>query len=125
MSEGPYRVGQEVEVTYGARVAEVYAGGDGVPVLRLEPLDHSHASPPGGWVNPQIVNVKVVQETLPTAPGMYWAADGPASQAHMGNDHTDGKRFFYRNASSQWVDVGFGAPHPHDCPLIPLTEGPF
>lgn len=126
MSErGPYRVGQEVRVTYTARVAEVgevHSHREG-RVIRLE-----SAAIPTGWIDPdqEGLDVEVIGNPLPTEPGMYWSQvkDGD-SQGYMGNAHTDGKRFYYRNASLEWVDVGFGAPHPDDCPLNPLIDTPF
>lgn len=109
MSE--YRRGQEVEVSYRARVVETIAGSpDGTaPALRLEPIDRSHHSPPGGWVDPSIVNVKVLRQPLPTAPGIYWkVAD---DQKHMGDYHTDGREYHYLNSVGLWVDIGWGGPH--------------
>jgi hypothetical protein len=124
-SEGPYAVGQEVEVSYRARVAEVVAGRDeGVPpLLRLEALQsHDYSSPPGGWLSPAKVSVKVIAEALPTTPGMYYMQSDDPRQEHMGAHHTDGHEFHYLNHQGNWVDVGWGQPHHTDAPKL---KGPL
>ena len=123
---GTFRVGQEVEVTSRARVAEVSTGsaGHAPPILRLEPLDGSYNSPPGGWVDPQAVTVSVTREPLPSKPGIYWCND--TDQSSMTQWHTDGRQFHYLNTEGNWVDVGWGQPTVNDMPLNgPLVETPF
>jgi hypothetical protein len=111
-SEGPYRVGQTVEVSYAARVAEVVSGiaGRGT-LLRLEALgSQDYSSPPGGWLAPEKVNVRIVAEPLPTDPGMYLCSVGLAAQDGMGNYHADGCEFYYLTSEQRWVDIGWGQP---------------
>lgn len=126
-AESPtFRVGQEVQVSYRARVAEVIARSavaDGGPALRLEPVDGTHHSPPGGWVDPTQVIVEVTADALPDKPGIYWAND--EDQHAMDRWHTDGKQFHYLNTSGQWCDVGWGQPNPGMVLNGPLVELPF
>lgn len=107
-----YRVGQEVEVTYRARVAEVDAGigrpRAGVRV-RLEPV----ASVVTGWVDPEAkaLTIKVMQEPLPSEPGMYAKTVlTPADDAW----NVDGFEFYYLNSHGNWCDMGWGQPSPDD-----------
>lgn len=112
-----YRVGQEVEVTYRARVAEVDPG-IGRPRagvrLRLEPL----APAVTGWVEPESFggfSIKVVQEPLPTEPGMYAKV---VRRDEKNEWDTDGFEFFYLNRHGKWCDVGWGQPPSSDGPLL-------
>jgi hypothetical protein len=60
---------------------------------------------------------------LPTEPGMY--SEPEPDQTSQGGYHTDGLRFFYLNANSNWVDVGWGDPLSVDGPftrLEPVAE---
>jgi hypothetical protein len=106
-----YRVGQEVEVTYRARVAEVDAGigrpRSGVRV-RLEPV----ASVVTGWVDPEAkaLTIKVLREPLPDEPGMYRMLMARGNQENMGTHHIDGYEFYYLNSDGNWCDVGWGQP---------------
>lgn len=116
-----FRVGQEVQVTYRARVAEV---GSEHPdregrIIRLE----TNAIPTG-WVDPRQegLTVAIVTEPLPTIPGMYY--EPISEQEHMGKYHTDGKEFHYLNSDGNWCDVGWGTPS-GDERLYPLVETPF
>lgn len=105
-----YRVGQEVEVTYRARVAEVVTGNPlpGSTLLRLEAVESgNYATPPGGWVSPVAVNVTVVKEVLPTQQGMYALVVGRKQDDEY---DTDGFEFYYLNAQGNWCDVGWGQP---------------
>lgn len=122
-SEGPYRVGQEVEVSYRARVEEVGTGHlDGF--VRL-----GTAAGTTGWVRPsrEEFTVTVVREPLPEKPGLYrMKADDP-KQAHMGLWHSDGYEFHYLNTQNNWVDIGYGTPSMNDGlklegPLVLPTE---
>jgi len=116
-----FRVGQEVQVTYRARVVEV--GSVHPPregrVIRLE----TNAIPTG-WVDPAQdgLTIAIVSQPLPTMPGMYYEFVG--GQDHMHERHTDGKEFFYLNAEGNWCDVGWGSPS-GDETLYPLVETPF
>jgi hypothetical protein len=80
----------------------------------------------GAYISPDDpgITVTVTREALPSEPGMYWAEEG-TFQKSAGRARSDGKRFFYRNMIGEWVDLGWGAPHPDDCPLIALVELPF
>lgn len=124
-SEGPYRVGQEVEISYRARVAEVIPGRtDGMPpLLRLEALGSGdYSSPPGGWLSPTKVDVKVVREAMPSEPGLYRLKSSDPTQAHMGEWHTDGYEFHYLNTEGNWSDIGWGFPSGSDAEKL---EGPL
>jgi hypothetical protein len=108
-----YRVGQEVEVTYRARVAEVDAGigrpRSGVR-LRLEAL----APAVTGWVEPEAFggfSIKVITPPLPTQQGMYARVVGRESDDEY---DTDGFEFYYLNAQGNWCDVGWGQPSSTD-----------
>jgi hypothetical protein len=118
-----FRVGQEVCVSYYARVAEVGAEHPHREgrVIRLE----TNAIPTG-WIDPsqEGLTVTVVSQPLPTVPGMYYEHEEGEGQRHMGEYHTDGKRFYYLNARGNWCDVGWGAPS-GDEQLHPLVETPF
>jgi hypothetical protein len=118
-----YQVGQEVRVTLTARVAEVPGPTTrrARRVIRLEaPVISS------GWahLDDEEVKIELINGTLPTDPGVYWGEAGAEAQAHMGNFHTDGREFYYRNTSSEWVDIGWGEPSPSQT-LNPLTDRPF
>jgi len=116
-----FRVGQEVLVSYRARVVEV--GSVHPPregrVIRLE----TNAIPTG-WVDPaqEGLTIAIVSNPLPTIPGMYYEFVG--GQDHMHERHTDGKEFFYLNSEGNWCDVGWGSPS-GDETLYPLVETPF
>lgn len=117
-----FRVGQEVIVSYHARVAEVgsqhpYREGR---IIRLE----TNAIPTG-WIDPsqEGLSVTVISNPLPTVPGMYCTQEG-VPQSHMGDRHTDGKEFFYLNGDGNWCDVGWGVPSGDDR-MHPLVETPF
>ena len=118
-----YRVGQEVLVSYYARVAEVGAGHPQREgrVIRLETT-----AIPTGWIDPasEGLTVTIVSSPLPTEPGMYWQMDASGKQGEMGDHHTDGKEFHYLNGQGVWVDVGFGFPT-NDEPIYPLVQTPF
>lgn len=120
MESQTFRVGQEVEVTYRARVAEVDAG-IGRPRagvrLRLEAL----APAVTGWVEPSSFggfSIKVVSEApLPTEPGMYAKAVVREPRPAESEDdfwETDGLEFFYLNEHGNWCDVGWGSPAKDD-----------
>lgn len=122
-----YRVGQEVEVSYRARVAEVVPGGaadgSGAPLLRLEAVQSGdYSTPPGGWLSPARVNVKVVQEALPATPGLY--AKAVTSDPEDEWD-PDGFEFYYLNNRGNWCDVGWGAPSLNDGGLLKRWREPL
>jgi hypothetical protein len=119
MTEG-YRVGQEVEVTYRARVAEVGTRGvDGVvDLLRLE-SDVSAV----GWVDPHIIGVEVIRGSLPIEPGVY-RKQGPVPKNFEDAHHTDSWEFYYLNCDGFWSDLGWGEPTPGDA-LVALHPLPF
>lgn len=110
-SEGPYRVGQEVEVTYRARVVEVGTGSDAGDThsqcIRLE-----NERGKTGWIVPshEAITVTVVSEPLPTEPGIYRMADPTAARDYVGPYHTGGYRFHYLNSDGNWADIGWGSP---------------
>ena len=118
-----FRVGQEVCVTYYARVAEVGAEHThrAGRVIRLET-----SAIPTGWIDPsqEGLTVTIVSEPLPVEPGMYWQADASGRQSTMGEYHTDGKEFHYLNGQGKWVDVGWGDPS-GDEPIYPYAGTPF
>lgn len=131
-----FRVGQEVEVSYRARVVEVHTGsaGEGQPILRLEALDsHDYASPPGGWVAPDKVTVVVVKEPFPTEPGLYAVQFEETAEEHERHSRdtgryygSDGWEFFYLNTEGNWVDIGFGDPSESQAALlVPWRPLPF
>ena len=123
MSEVTYRVGQELQITFVARVAEVGALHDQQEgrIVRLE----TNANPTG-WINPddEALTIEVLTPPLPIDPGMYWQADAVGRQGTLGEQHTDGKEFHYLNGQGVWVDLGFGTPDA-DEPIYPLVENPF
>lgn len=119
MSEGPFRVGQEVEVTFRARVAEVGTGrfDQGRSIIRLEGEEV-----PAGWLSPEDVkSIRIVSSPMPTAPGLYRVIAADAKQANMGEFHTDGYEFHYLNTQGQWSDIGWGFPSSSDAARL---EGP-
>jgi hypothetical protein len=124
--EGPYRTGQVVRVSYDARVAEVSAGvaDAGGRLVRLEPVEAAAAT---GWVDPTApgITIDVIAEAPPLDPGVYWQNDDPSVQSNMSHWHTDGKAFFYRNASGYWADMGWGTEPDQREPLNRLVDMPF
>lgn len=102
-----FRVGQEVRVTYTARVAEVggpHAHREG-RIIRLET-----SAIPTGWVDPtqEGLDIDVINEPLPTEPGMYSTPVEAMQSDVFGPHHTDGQEFYYLNTDGEWVDIGFG-----------------
>jgi hypothetical protein len=106
-------------------VAEVFTGTDDneAIALRLEGLSASYTHPPGGWVSTTSVDVTIVGEAMPKAPGLYWQ-ETEEDQVSLGNFHTDGREFYYLNTSKEWVDIGFGFPST-DRPFNRMDDVPF
>lgn len=110
-----FQVGQEVRVSYTARVAEV---GSTHPhregrLVRLET-----SAIPTGWVDPEQegLSIEVTSVPLPTQPGLY-ATFNPAKD-DQGQWTFDGYQFYYLNSHASWCDVGWGQPDPTDAALL-------
>jgi hypothetical protein len=107
-----FRVGQEVEVTVRARVAQVFPGpaGGSEAMVRLEVEE---PNPPLGWVDPNRVTVAVIRQPLPTEPGLYAiqkVQDASVLVSHDALWETDGYEFYYLNQHGRWCDIGWGDP---------------
>lgn len=119
-----YRVGQEVEVTVRARVAQVFPGpaGGSEAMVRLEVEE---PNPPLGWIDPNRVTVTVVRDSLPTEPGLYAYAtqESDEEKVRLSKDAgayygQDGWKFFYLNEAGNWADIGWGDPSPSEAALL-------
>lgn len=120
-----FRVGQEVEVTYRARVDSVHTGETGGKTLRLVRPDGS-APPPWGWIATQFVTIEVRGSGLPTQSGLY-RRPLPAEEQTEDDYHSDGWEFHYLNSSGNWVDIGWGQPRKSEAEELegPLLPTPF
>lgn len=104
-----FQVGQEVRVSYTARVAEV--GGTHPHregrIIRLET-----DAIPTGWVDPEQegLSIEVTGVPLPDQPGLYARYVGRGGPNDLWT--TDGQEFYYLNDHGNWCDLGWGGPSP-------------
>lgn len=124
--EGRFRVGQEIEVTFRARVdtiGSISTGGMDPHLLVSASLFGNNGDEGKTWIDPdEAQTLRVVRQVLPTKSGMYTKHTGgiPFDDEF----HTDGKEFYYLNSLGKWCDVGWGMPVDGDADLLELLSPP-